>query len=139
MRITASIRNGEGKNDMEVSTEGNTKLISIEAKADGRGSSVNGGELLFLSLATCFCNDIYREAAKRKMNVGSVNVAVDGDFDKEGEPGKNIKYRVDVNAPAHSPAPPCRARRRGPAPRRAAAARPPDRTGTFPRSAAGRR
>lgn len=104
MHITASINNGSGSNEIVVSTEGNEKKILIAAKPDGRGSSVNGGELLFLSLATCFCNDIYREAAKRKINVQSVNVVVDGNFGKEGEPGSNITFMVNVEAPENSPA-----------------------------------
>ncbi len=61
---------------------------------------MNGGELLFLALATCFCNDIYREASRRKIAVGSVEVTVDGEFGKEGEPGRNIVYQANVAANA---------------------------------------
>jgi len=58
MQISASIKNSDQQHHIAVSTEGNEKVIAIAAKAEGYGSSVNGGELLFLSLATCFCNDI---------------------------------------------------------------------------------
>jgi uncharacterized OsmC-like protein len=102
MKISASIKNSRQLNDISVSTEDNTKKITIPAKTDGKGSSVNGGELLFLSLATCFCNDIYREAAKRKMNISSVDVTVNGQFGQEGEPGSNIVYHVNIEAPEHS-------------------------------------
>ena len=64
------------------------------------GSSVSGGELLFLALATCFCNDIYREGLRRGIKVESVEVEVDGDFEAEGKPASNIVYRVRVNADA---------------------------------------
>jgi organic hydroperoxide reductase OsmC/OhrA len=100
MVITATIRNGLKENDIVVATEGNTKSITIPGKFEGRGSSVNGGELLFLSLATCFCNDIYREAARRKMHIDLVTVDVAGEFGKEGEPASNITYSVKIDASA---------------------------------------
>jgi len=75
----------------------------ILPKATG-GSSINGGELLFLALATCACNDVYREAGKRNMSIESVSVDVNGQFGKEGEPGKNIVYRMTIIAPQHSQA-----------------------------------
>ena len=102
MTISATIRNSYHHNEVTVSTEGNAKALTINAKAEGYGSSVNGGELLFLSLATCFCNDTYREAGRRKMNIHSVAVTVTGQFGKEGEPAKNIHYHVKVLAPYHS-------------------------------------
>jgi uncharacterized OsmC-like protein len=37
---------------------------------------------LFLALATCYCNDIYREAAKRNIKVDSVEVEVEGTFEQ---------------------------------------------------------
>src|SRR5579875_1093869 len=99
MTISATIKNEYQVNDVFVSTEGHKKLISIPSKNEGYGSSVNGGELLFLSLATCFCNDVYREAAKRGLNITSIEVAVTGDFGKEGEPASNVRYSVRVQSP----------------------------------------
>jgi uncharacterized OsmC-like protein len=66
----------------------------------GYGSSANGGELLFLALASCYCNDIYREAAKRNIKVERVEVNVEGDFGSEGEPAQNVTYRAKVFAQA---------------------------------------
>ena len=66
MKISATIKNKSHVNDIIVATEDQEKRIDIPGKAEGFGSSINGGELLFLSLATCFCNDIYREATHRK-------------------------------------------------------------------------
>lgn len=102
MKISARLENHLHYHQVTVSTENNVKMIAIPSRADGYGSSVNGGELLFLAMATCFCNDIYREAAKRKMQVEFVEVVVDGEFGGEGEPGRNIEYRARVIAPAHS-------------------------------------
>jgi uncharacterized OsmC-like protein len=47
-----------------------------------------------------FCNDLYREAAKRGIEVQDVNVEVTGTFRNPGEPAKNITYRVRVDADA---------------------------------------
>lgn len=98
MTITATITNSLQQNDATVETNGNKKEIFIPAKPDGQGFSVNGGELLFLSLATCFCNDLYREAARRKIVIQSVRVTVSGEFGGEGEPASNIVYRADIRS-----------------------------------------
>src|SRR5688572_19205395 len=99
MKITAIIENSFQKNNIRVSTEDQEKSISIVGKSNGMGSSVNGGELLFLALATCFCNDIYREAAKRNLNIQSVKVTVTGNFGMEGEPATNINYITEIQSP----------------------------------------
>jgi uncharacterized OsmC-like protein len=98
MRIEATIRNSFQSNEMSVATEGSPKTLSIPGKANGYGSSVNGGELLFLALATCYCNDIYREAAKLEIKIDDVRVTVSGEFGREGEPAKSIRYRVDIKS-----------------------------------------
>lgn len=69
-------------------------------KSSGYGSSVNGAELLLLSLATCFCNDIYREAAKRNISVSEVEAEFTGDFGAEGEPGSNFQYKPVIKSDA---------------------------------------
>ena len=85
---------------VEVETENRKQSIGIAPKSAGRGSSINGGELLFAALATCFCNDIYREAAKRSIDVQDVEVEVIGTFGNPGEPARDISYRVEVRANA---------------------------------------
>lgn len=96
MQITASIASKLNKLETTVNTNGTSKVISIRPKSNGYGSSINGGELLLLSLATCFCNDIYREAAKRNLNVTEVTVDVDATFGGEGEAGSDFTYQVNV-------------------------------------------
>ena len=65
-------------------------------------SAINGGELLLLLLATCFCNDIYREAGKRNIEVSGAEIVFTGEFGAEGKPGSNFRYdaRVVSDAPA---------------------------------------
>lgn len=102
MKIKASVKNSFNVNDIKVSTENTEKTISIPSKQNGYGSSVNGGELLFLALATCACNDLYREAEKRGMILDSVEVGVTGIFGAEGETASEINYKVNVIAKKHS-------------------------------------
>ncbi len=100
MKISARVQNGRGEHHAVVTTNGNTQSIAIPPRASGFGSSANGGELLFLALATCYCNDIYREAAKRGIAVERVEVEVDGQFGAEGEPARQVTYRARVVADA---------------------------------------
>lgn len=76
--------------------------IKLSPKSSGPGCSVNGGELLLLSLAVCFCNDIYREAGKKNITVSGVEVEFAGEFEGEGEPGSNFQYRANITADAPS-------------------------------------
>ena len=59
MEITATVRNAAGTHEVLLRTDATTQPLAIAAKAAGRGSAVNGGELLMLALATCYCNDLY--------------------------------------------------------------------------------
>lgn len=100
MKITAQVQNGHGDNIVMLRTDDHAHGLRIPARKGGGGSSVSGGELLFLALATCYCNDIYREAAKLKIRIESVEVDVSGDFGGEGEPAQNISYRAKVTTQA---------------------------------------
>jgi len=100
VKISASVKSEFNNLQTTVQTNSVSQELKVPPKATGYGSSINGGELLMLSLATCFCNDIYREAAKRKILITSVGVEVNGEFGGEGEPGFNFTYRADVVADA---------------------------------------
>jgi hypothetical protein len=50
--------------------------LLIPPTPGGFGSSANGRELLFLVLATCYCNDLYHEAAKRSIDIDRLQVEV---------------------------------------------------------------
>ena len=63
MKIWAAVKNSFNAHEAWVRTNDAEKQMFIGAKPSGFGSSINGGELLTLALATCFCNDLYREAA----------------------------------------------------------------------------
>jgi uncharacterized OsmC-like protein len=100
MQISANLKNRKNENSVTLKTENETHSIKISSKKSGFGSSVNGGELLFLSLAVCYCNDLYHEAGKQGIQVESVEVEVKGDFDTESYPASNIIYSATVKAKA---------------------------------------
>ena len=50
-------------------------------------------ENLFAALAARFCNDLYREAAKRGIKVRGVNLEVTGTFGNPDEPARDIAHR----------------------------------------------
>ncbi len=100
MRIISRVENSRDQHAVILQTNDNVHSLTIPQKATGFGSSANGGELLFLALATCYCNDVYREAAKRGIPIERVEVVVEGDFGAEGEPAHNVTYRAVVISPA---------------------------------------
>lgn len=69
MQITAGVSNTPSSHSVEVESDSRRQSIAISPRKAGRGSSVKGGELRCAALATCFGNDLYREAAKRGIDV----------------------------------------------------------------------
>jgi len=100
MKYTARLENGKDIHRIALHAGENEHTINIAPRDTGFGSSVTGGELLFLAIATCYCNDLYREAAKKNIKVESVEVDVEGDFPAAGEPARNIVYKAKVKADA---------------------------------------
>ena len=99
MKFSAHLKNDSLDHQILLKVGDKEQSIPIAPKDTG-GSSVTGGELLFLALATCYCNDIYREAAKQDIEVESVMVEVEGDFEAPGKPASNVVYRARVKANA---------------------------------------
>jgi len=98
MKISASVRNSNDSHNVVVSTNDNQTRLEIKPKANGRGSSVNGGELLFLALATCYCNDVFREADSMGIVVRDLEVEVNGEFGGRGDPAKDVSFDVKIRA-----------------------------------------
>ena len=53
-----------------------------------------------LALATCYCNDLYREAEKLGVPVESVEVEASAEFPGVGLAATHIAYRAKVSSPA---------------------------------------
>lgn len=100
MNISATIKSAYNKHEVTVQTNDAAKQLIIPVKATGYGSSANGGELLTLALATCFCNDIYREAARLNIPVDNVEVTCNAVFGAEGEAGSGFTYQANITSTA---------------------------------------
>jgi len=100
VQISARVESRKDQHQVTLSTNGQSSTLSIPPKPSGFGSSANGGELLALALATCYCNDIYREAAVLGIPVQGVEVEVETQFGGAGEPARQIRYRAKVTSDA---------------------------------------
>ena len=100
MLIEAHVDNTRNAHVVSLRTNGATQALPVPGRPEAGGSAVNGGELLCLALATCYCNDAYREAAKRGIDVVRVEALAQAEFDAPGEPAKRMRYRATVHARA---------------------------------------
>ena len=77
-------------------TRHRTLTVDRPEQAGGMGLGFNGGELLLLAIGGCYCNDLFREAAKRGMVIKSVQV------DWGGEPvrAQHVTYSTRIEAEA---------------------------------------
>lgn len=98
--ISATVESEFKSHRVTLTTGGNSHALEVAPRSSGFGSAANGGELLCLALATCYCNDIYREAAKRSIEVLRVEVRAEAQFGAEGQPASRLSYRVSVRANA---------------------------------------
>ena len=100
MKISAIVVNSASDHAVLVRTDGNAQSLSVPARTTGMGSAVNGGEFLMLALATCYCNDLYREARRLGIPVEGVEVEASADFAGAGLGATNIRYRAKVRSAA---------------------------------------
>ena len=101
MRITATVRNQPGQHAVELRTgEQPAQALDVAAHASGQGSAVNGGQFLMLALATCYCNDLYREAKRLGIAIDAVEVEAEAEFPGIGLAATDIRYRATVHSSA---------------------------------------
>jgi organic hydroperoxide reductase OsmC/OhrA len=103
MHITATLRHGR-THDVELQTGEQRRPLAVPPKPEGGGSAVNGGEFLMLALATCYCNDLYREARRLGLQLDAVEVVAEADFDGVGLAARDIRYRARIESPASAEA-----------------------------------
>lgn len=100
MKVTATVRNSPKGHETAVATNGVSQALQVSAKISGKGSAVNGGEFLMLALATCYCNDVYREAERLQIPVDAVFVEASADFNGPGLAATNIRYTARITSSA---------------------------------------
>ena len=102
MEISATVTSAASVHAATVRTGTASQSLAVPAKATGLGSSINGGEFLMLALATCYCNDLYREAARLRIPIKGAQVEATADFPGVGLAATNIRYRAVVKSSANA-------------------------------------
>ncbi len=100
MHIAAIVISSAGGHEVTVRTGDSSQSLPIARKAAGAGSSVNGGEFLMLALATCYCNDLYREAQRLGISIAHAEVQATAEFPGIGLAAANISYSAKVRSSA---------------------------------------
>jgi uncharacterized OsmC-like protein len=74
-----------------------TLVVDRPAEAGGGGKGFNGGQLLYLAVAGCISNDLFREAPRFGVELRSVRVTVDGDFSGDPAISGAVTYDVELS------------------------------------------
>jgi putative redox protein len=74
--------------------------MDCPAGGGGRGIGFNGGQLLYLAVAGCVSNDLFREAAIDGIDLQQVRVTVSGDFSGDPPVSTDISYDVELSGNA---------------------------------------
>jgi putative redox protein len=77
-----------------------TLVTDRPSAAGGGGLGFNGGQLLYLAIAACWSNDLYREAATMGIELDGVDITVDGDFPARGSGSTPITVDIVVRSTA---------------------------------------
>jgi putative redox protein len=73
-----------------------TLVVDRPADGGGRGLGFNGGELLYLAIAGCVSNDLFREARADGIELERVRVTVRGDFSGDPPISTDVVYDVEL-------------------------------------------
>jgi uncharacterized OsmC-like protein len=76
--------------------------LVVDRPADGGGDGIgfNGGQLLYLAIAGCVSNDLYREAPGFGIALERVRVTVRGDFSGDPPVSEAVEYEVELSGDA---------------------------------------
>ena len=77
-----------------------TLVVDRPGDAGGRGLGFNGGELLYLAVAGCISNDLFREARAAGITIDRVQVVVRGDFTGDPAVSSEVEYDVSLEGDA---------------------------------------
>jgi putative redox protein len=74
-----------------------TLVVDRPAEAGGGGKGFNGGQLLYLAVAGCISNDLFREAHRFGVELESVCVTVEGDFSGDPAVSGTVNYELELS------------------------------------------
>jgi putative redox protein len=100
MHIEVETRNVDGRVTSLGTAEQFTLVVDRPTEGGGGGLGFNGGQLLYLAVAGCISNDLFREARVAGIELESVRVKVGGNFVGEPAVSDEILYEVEVKGDA---------------------------------------
>jgi len=100
VHIEVETQNVEGQVTAVGSADAFTLVVDRPAEGGGRGLGFNGGQLLYLAVAGCISNDLFREARTAGIELGTVRVKVSGDFVGDPAVSEEIHYEVELTGNA---------------------------------------
>jgi putative redox protein len=98
--IAVQVRNIEGGPTAIGSAGSHTLVVDRPVEGGGGGLGFNGGELLYLAVAGCISNDLFREARARDIHLTNVRVTVNGDFSGDPAVSGPLEYDVEIEGDA---------------------------------------
>jgi uncharacterized OsmC-like protein len=93
-------RNVHGQVTAIGSADSSTLVVDRPVEAGGGGTGFNGGQLLYLAVAGCISNDLFREAMRIGIRLDNVVVRVSGDFSGDPAVSTDIQYEVEISGDA---------------------------------------
>jgi uncharacterized OsmC-like protein len=99
-QTTVTIRTLHGTTAAVGWSNGRSVAIDRSEAAGGLGIGFNGGELLLLAVGGCYCNDLFREAAKMNIDVKSASIHVEADWGGDPVRAMNLSFSVRVESTA---------------------------------------
>jgi putative redox protein len=96
VHIEVSTRNVDGQVTSLGSAGPFSLVVDRPTEGGGGGLGFNGGQLLYLAVAGCISNDLFRDARAAGIELSSVRVRVSGDFVGEPAVSDEIQYEVEV-------------------------------------------
>jgi len=96
MHFEVETRNVDGRVTALGTADPFTLVVDRPVEGGGGGLGFNGGQLLYLAVAGCISNDLFREARAAGIELSNVRVKVTGDFVGEPAVSDEIQYEVEV-------------------------------------------
>jgi uncharacterized OsmC-like protein len=100
MRIEVETRNVDRQVTALGTADQFTLVVDRPVEGGGGGLGFNGGQLLYLAIAGCISNDLFREAQASGIELSHVRVRVTGEFVGEPAVSNDIQYEVEIGGDA---------------------------------------
>jgi putative redox protein len=100
MGFQVEVRNVDGTVTALGAAGPHTLVVDSTVEAGSGGRGFNGGQLLHLAVAGCVSNDLFREAAKRGIELTRVVITADGGYAGQPAVSTGISYSVEIEGPA---------------------------------------